>query len=770
MINNLRLLRNLGTFDNVSGANFPFGRLTTIYAENGRGKTTLSAVFRSLATGDTIHVVERHRLGAPNPPLVRIACDGGEALFDNNAWSRTLPEVVVFDDAFVDQNIHSGLAVDPDHRQNLHELILGAQGVALSRRLQELIAQNEALVAARRLREADIPAAVRGPYSVEQFCELAAEPKIEAMIQETTRALEAARQVEPIRLQPLFQPITLPVFHVARIESLLAQNLPALDARAAARVQAHLSHMGQGAERWVAEGVGRIPPAEPGREPCPFCAQPLANSPLIAHYRAFFSEGYSNLKRAVDVMHEAVARAHGGDAQVAFVRSIGTASATWGFWSRHADVHAVVLERNGDITDLEDVTRDWAVARGHVLEALEAKRASPLEPAALSDAAKAAIATYDRHRELVEKLNGELQASNALIQDVKAKAAAGNVAELTSELTRLNAVRARQEQANRELCDAYKRATDAKAKNDQEREAARAALEQYRVAAFPAIQAAVNVYLERFGAGFRLANVEPVNSRAGSACNYNVIINNVPVSIGGGQPAPGQPSFKNTLSAGDRNTLTLAFFFSSLDRDPTLAQKIVVIDDPFSSHDAHRATATIQEIRRLVGRVAQVIVLSHNKGFLTSLWSFSDRNQRASLQVIRDGTGSRLAAWDVSADEYNEHDRRRERMRAYAGNPADAHAVAQDLRPSVEAFLRVAYPEHYPPGSLIGPFVGLCEQRLAAGNPVLSQADTDELRALNAYGSQFHHDTNAAYNPNAQINDVELTSFVDRTVKFTRRT
>jgi len=36
--------------------------------------------------------------------------------------------LTIFDDAFVDANICSGLSVDAEHRQNLHELIVGAQG------------------------------------------------------------------------------------------------------------------------------------------------------------------------------------------------------------------------------------------------------------------------------------------------------------------------------------------------------------------------------------------------------------------------------------------------------------------------------------------------------------------------------------------------------------------------------------------------------------------------------------------------------------------
>ena len=49
MISRLQLLRNIGSFDSVAeGANIPLARLTLIYAENGRGKTTLAAILRSL--------------------------------------------------------------------------------------------------------------------------------------------------------------------------------------------------------------------------------------------------------------------------------------------------------------------------------------------------------------------------------------------------------------------------------------------------------------------------------------------------------------------------------------------------------------------------------------------------------------------------------------------------------------------------------------------------------------------------------------------------
>jgi wobble nucleotide-excising tRNase len=114
-------------------------------------------------------------------------------------------------------------------------------------------------------------------------------------------------------------------------------------------------------------------------------------------------------------------------------------------------------------------------------------------------------------------------------------------------------------------------------------------------------------------ATFRVGPVDAVNNRGGSAANYTLIIDGTPVPLSG---AEGAPCFRNTLSAGDRNTLALAFFFASLQNDPDRARKIVVIDDPMTSLDEHRTLHTLQEMDRLAREVVGMIVLSHSKPFL----------------------------------------------------------------------------------------------------------------------------------------------------------
>jgi molybdenum-dependent DNA-binding transcriptional regulator ModE len=73
-----------------------------------------------------------------------------------------------------------------------------------------------------------------------------------------------------------------------------------------------------------------------------------------------------------------------------------------------------------------------------------------------------------------------------------------------------------------------------------------------------------------------------------------------------------------------------------------------------------------------------------------------------------------------------------------------------------------------PPGSLLGPFIGMCQQRVGTPQEILSATDTAELRDLLDYANQFHHDTNPVWQT-VTINDSELIHFSQRVMAFTRR-
>lgn len=755
MIETFHLIRNLGQFDSVdTGRQLPLAKVALIYAENGRGKTTLAALLRSLGTGDPAPILERRRLGAANSPHIVIRGNGNAtAMFQNGVWQQRFGQVFVFDDNFVAENICSGLKVETDHRQNLHELIIGGLGVALNRTLQDAVARIEQHNRELQNRGAAIPADLRGNLTVDAFCALAPRQDVEQAIAEAERNLAAGRQADEIQRHRIFSTISLPQFDLRAIEGLLSRRLQDLESAAAREVQEHISGLGERGESWVANGMTRI-----HAPTCPFCAQSISDSSLIAHYQAYFSDAYRNLKREIDETAQNLDRSHMGDAAAAFERAIAQAAQIQQFWSRFMHVDPVN-------PDTATITRSWKAAYEAIRAVLSRKQSSPLEVIELDEATRRSVAEYHQQCEVILRLNESLAEANQEIGLVKERAAAANVATLESDLRNLRVIRQRGSLETAALCEHYLTEKRAKLETEQARDQARIALNAHRDAVFPRYQTAINNYLQRFNAGFRLASVTSVNTRAGSSCNYSVLINahEIPLSSG---DLP-EPCFRNSMSAGDRNTLALAFFFASLENEPNLDQTTIVIDDPMTSLDAHRSLTTIQEVRRLSGMVGQVLILSHSKPFLCAVWQELADDQRSAMRIARGNQSSILAPWDVRQDCITEHDRRHTLVSEYIANGVGANEreVAAALRPILEAFMRVAYPRHFPPGTLLGPFIGLCEQREGTQQQIMLPQDRGELRLLLDYANRFHHDTNAAWQTEI-INDHELLDFSRRTIAF----
>lgn len=761
MITEIGLLRNIGQFDSISpGARTPLTKLTLFSAENGRGKTTFSAILRSLVHNNPTLIAERQRLGSQNSPHVVLQINGRSYNFQNNSWSAHFQDIAVFDDSFVVENVCVGLEISKSNKQKLHELILGARGIALNTQLQNHVARIEEHNRSLREKEAAIPALARGNYSIDAFCSLQQLQDVDSKILEAERNLAASTSAEAIRNRQAFQSFSLPIFDITQINDLLGRQLSNLQAETTLRVQNHFAKIGANAENWINEGMQKIRRIDQDSPQCPFCEQDLSNSEIIKYYEDYFSEAYKAHKDGVTVFGRDLASSHGEDIQSAFERSIRVSTESVAFWGQFMEINPLTI-------DTEEIARAWKAAREGVLQTLRSKFNSPLERMTLSDEIKNAIEIYDGLRNQVEILSSELMAYNDQIALLKERSVSANVQAIRVDLDNLRANKARFESTIADACTLYLAEKDAKRATEALRDAARVALDQYRTNIFPQYENSINTYLGRFNAGFRLSSVTSNNTRAGSSCTYNVLINSVEVSAA----SETGPSFRNTLSAGDRNTLALAFFFSSLDQDSDLAQKIVLIDDPMTSLDEHRTLSTIHEIRDLVSRVEQVIVFSHSKPFLTQLWEVSNHMQPAAYRINRSGqNASDIVGWDVSRDMLTQNDVRRELINNYisTADATKAREVASALRPVLEKYFRVAYSDVFPPGTLLGSFHGRCITALSSGSSILTQADITELGRLKDYANKFHHDTNPAH-ATELINDQELLNYCQRTIAFTRK-
>jgi wobble nucleotide-excising tRNase len=137
------------------------------------------------------------------------------------------------------------------------------------------------------------------------------------------------------------------------------------------------------------------------------------------------------------------------------------------------------------------------------------------------------------------------------------------------------------------------------------------------------------------------------------------------------------------------------------------------------------------------------------------------------MKISRSGSTSTLSEWNVDQDSITEHDRNYRMVSNFIenGHGDDERSVAVALRPMLESYVRITCPNIFPPGSLLGPFLGTCQQRENTPNQILSSNARAELKALLDYANDFHHDTNQAWQT-ANINEQELLDHARRTIDF----
>ena len=120
MLQRVISIKNVGRFKNcAAGGDVTFRRFTLIFAENGRGKTTLCAILRSLFTNTPAFIVGRTTLGSMGQPEVDLLTDNGNVAFRNGVWNAAFPDIAVFDGTYVSENVFAGDVVGTERRRNL---------------------------------------------------------------------------------------------------------------------------------------------------------------------------------------------------------------------------------------------------------------------------------------------------------------------------------------------------------------------------------------------------------------------------------------------------------------------------------------------------------------------------------------------------------------------------------------------------------------------------------------------------------------------------
>ncbi len=761
MIEKIISIKNVGRFRDCSPrGDVTLRKLSLVFAENGRGKTTLCAILHSLQSGRHEYISERKTLGAKAPASVDIRLAGNTVSFSNNAWSGTCPDIAIFDSVFVHDNVYAGDYVDHEHKKNLYRVVVGAHGAQLAHQVDALDEQIRTVNADIKTKKDAVSGFVPPGVTVEAYLAWQAVHDVDVKIQkkanEVAKRQLALHKAAEIRSKALLANIRVPSLP-SDVASILAKQLTDITADAEACVRQQLAHceMGSQGEAWLSQGLGYVK-----NDLCPFCGQDIHPNDLIAAYRSHFNTAYKALKQEVAQLSQRINTAIGDFSLMPTQQTISGNLALAEFWRQFAEVTLPDLP-------FADIQRMYAGLREQALALAKNKQDSPSEPVPLDAAFSSALADVERLRQTVDAYNAAVEICNMRINEQKTSVQqGGDMMALKNELAELEAKKKRFERGAVQACQAYRDSLAVKSPIEQKKEKAKEALDLYCQGIMGKCQKAMNDYLDQFNAGFRIVNTKH-DYRGGTPRSvFQIQINNTAIDVGDSKTSAGTPCFKTTLSSGDRSALALAFFVTALRQDASIGSKIVVLDDPFTSLDRFRRTCTQQIIQKLAGATQQVIVLSHDAHFLKLIWDAHSSHDIKNMQLYPSGDNTMIGEWDIEAETQSTyHKNHADLLNYYRDRTGTPLNVARAIRPFIEGLLRVHFPGHFQPNEWLGAFID--KIRGADSNSGLqhAQADLAELEDINDYSKKYHHDQN----PNADsepISQDELHGFVKRTLRL----
>jgi wobble nucleotide-excising tRNase len=732
VITKITKLHGVGTLHAplTSGA-ITFKKRVILYGENGRGKTTLVAILRSLATGDVSILQQRKSIKGMHPQVVQFLINQQPHELTNGQWSKTHPQIYIFDAAFVDNNVYTGATVDADHRKNLLSFALGEAGVRLARRVDGLAAE----IAEQRKAEAEarnkVLPYIKGTMLPERFLRLdPAGENAQNELELKQRTRDGLQRASTLQQFQTLAPIGFEELSLSGLREVLGRTLASISREAELRMKAHLDRT-HATERWIAEGM-----SFGSGDLCPYCAQDVRVSQIVPTYSDYFSAAYRDYRDSLKRDIDAVQQAYGGQKQANVRSTIEGNKSRLLQWKGFLPEIQLTFDINTTVAILEK-------ARLALLAASSRKFANPLEGVALSEEEFAALAAVSAVATTVDDYNAMVVGINESIQNLRKAVQTGNPRQAEEDVAELENRIARHSVAATEACDAWANASVKRENLDTEKTKARKELDNYTIAILGKYKDAINGHLKKCGTFFRINTLKTTYTGGTPRCEYGIELFGEPVDLAS-KPAS-QIAFDSALSQGDKNALAFAFFLARLESDTNRANQIVIFDDPLSSLDSVRRRYTRLKIAEIAAEVSQLIVLTHEE---TTVADISERlgESECSLFALQPhGDFSEITPTSVKQLTATEYAKNFGVLAHFIHHQRDPENVVTKVRPYLEANLRYRFPDEFkadPLGKMISQIrseqVGRPLARLV---PLLS-----DLGEINEFCTKYSHGDGALVN------------------------
>lgn len=748
MLERIQYIKGIGLFHSANGSPHALRKVTLIYSENGRGKSTLSSILRSAATGNAALLNARQTIGGSETPAVCLQFGNGYRVsFTNTGWTEKRPELLVFDFDFIDKNVHSGTKVSTEHRKNLLEFALGADAVVA--RVEVETQTAESLSESAQVKT--IEEALKGFHvgtTLAKFEVMSVSQDIPMQIDSLHRRIAAARAIEAISRLRVPSPLQTLALNLDSLFSMFDENLDTVHDAAEKIVQKHIDNLGTlQVEGWLSEGT-----AFNIENHCPYCYQNTTGNYLIKAYRQYFDTNYVALKKKVvdciPRLHESLS-----DAKInSFIEGVQVINAILAPWRELVEINPIDFDVPEMLTHIQTL-------RALVITLAEKKQANVAVSVACEQEKLLAKELLRKLLQPIEVINIEVASALKVIEDFRNASSAEDIPQLEKDIQNLNLMMSRQSIEVATLLEQLAAARQRKSISDGKKDVARETLSTIMVSTLTEFRTAINGLLRDFGAAFSIEAMGANFLGGTPRSEYGLKLRGDSIPLEGEEP-----SFATALSEGDKRTLAFAFFIARTLRDPKLNESIVVLDDPISSLDINRKSHTREVIKHISQLAEQTIVLSHDCYFIRDLRDLiakDDDSQMALLHLKHtkfDYTNFESLEVDKECESpYYKHHRT---LIDFVNNGnGDYLQVAKSIRPMLEGYLHRRFPGHISRGVMFGSVITLIDSVTTPDPLVFAKPLVAKLKQINSYVWKFHHDTNPDGADTAQTTRDEVKTY-----------
>lgn len=770
MIKKFIKIGGTGKFLNYTASTVPpshrskdFEKINLIYGENGSGKTTLSVILRSLKNNSLL-LPKKRAFDRSVPQSVEILRYGSPApvhKYENNVWDTHYPNIEIFDIHFINDNIFTGLEIQNTHKKNLFEIIFGQQGIQLKNDIQEIKTKIKEANDAVKKTSNEIEEAIGRAFNANNFCSLEEDPDIEAKIAAKKNEILTAKSFQTIQSKTgltMIPKITLPYDYKDAL-SAISKSITTISEEYLFRFKNHKDHLKiENPEKWVKQGLDAIEE----NNTCPFCLQPLENADIIEAYNQYFNEEYKALLETLSQLNRALSNFN---IEAIILNIEATILATQGlieFWRTHIQTPPVLKSLSEEKTALLAALENMKVVFNE----------KSLDPIQGKDTIS--ITTFNDlvigFNKIIDGFNTDIGLYNTTIAALKASNHP-NLHQLEIELKKLEGIKMRAIQTMKDQCSKLSRESQEVERLKTEKNTKQAELDTYSTSINANYTSGINAYLQAFSPYLSIQNLDAayVGTATEPMVKYALQIDGNDISF---EDSSTIPTFKYSLSEGDKTALALAFFLTKLDLDGSIQDKIIIFDDPVSSFDLNRKSTTISKLIHFGQQAKQLFVFTHNIIFAGDFWkSVNQISVSCQCSKIEFFTNtSCIVEFNIDNETLSSVLKDSMVIKTFLSNGSltdeQRRSVARCLRPALESYFHLKFFDLVLPNDWLGDFIGKVR---SASTPTdrfyRLQGSLTELQEINDYSKKYHHRFNAL-NDSEPINNAELINYCNRTLNL----